>query len=184
MRTAPRTPRHHAPGTRKGWLGWFARIREFDDWRQVSTLRAVVPVILAAVSAYYLTRWAEANAMPWALAWTLPAALDVTAFMAVTVARRAAGGQNRCDAPALREGAGSVPIITFPALAFAQWLRDQPEDACLACRIGAFAHPELVVDTLQVPFHRPLGETEGLANLTIRHPGCGDPQNFELTSAQ
>jgi len=101
MRTAPRTPRHHAPGTRKGWLGWFARIREFDDWRQVSTLRAVVPVILAAVSAYYLTRWAEANAMPWALAWTLPAALDVTAFMAVTVARRAADRAAKRKASAL-----------------------------------------------------------------------------------
>jgi hypothetical protein len=64
-----------------------ATLRGFDDWRQVLTLRVIVPMILALVSFYYLYLWALANSMPWWLAWTLPAALDVTAYKAVTVAR-------------------------------------------------------------------------------------------------
>jgi hypothetical protein len=75
--------------------------REFDDWRQVSFLRVVVPVILAVVSFYYLTRWAHDNAMPWALAWTLPAALDVTAYKAVKVAQHATSTAARWKASAL-----------------------------------------------------------------------------------
>jgi hypothetical protein len=78
-----------------------ASIRAFDDWRQVLTLRVVVPLILAAVSFYYLTLWAHANAMPGFLAWTLPAALDVTAYKAVTVARHAANKAAQRKASAL-----------------------------------------------------------------------------------
>jgi hypothetical protein len=77
------------------------RLRAFDDWRQVFTLRVIVPLILAAVSAYYLTRWAHANAMPWGLAWTLPAALDVTAYKAVTVAKHPINKAAKLKASAL-----------------------------------------------------------------------------------
>lgn len=96
-----------------------------DDWAQVSVLRVVLAVILAAVSGYYLTRWAHANRMPWVLAWTLPLALDVTAYKAVTVARRAV------DEPARRlalllvwgcvlvsvAGNGAMHAVDFGALA-------------------------------------------------------------------
>lgn len=88
-------PRRHGP------RAWLRTLRSFDDWRQVLVLRVVVPLILAAVSFYYLTRWASANDMPWFLAWTLPAALDVTAYKAVTVARHAANKTAQRKASAL-----------------------------------------------------------------------------------
>lgn len=72
-----------------------------DDWRQVSALRVVIPAILAAVSAYYLIAWAGANAMPPWLAWTLPAALDVTAFGAVKVAQHPRDAAAKWKASAL-----------------------------------------------------------------------------------
>lgn len=103
--TAAAIPGRHV-ATHPGWLTrrWAktrAGLREFDDWRQVLTLRIVVPLILAVVSSYYLFRWAHANAMPIALAWTLPAALDVTAYKAVMVARHARDTWARLKASAL-----------------------------------------------------------------------------------
>lgn len=75
--------RHRAPDRATIWR----RIAAFDDWRQLLVLRIVVPTILMAVSAYYLTRWGLDNQMPWWLAWTLPAALDVSAYAALKVVR-------------------------------------------------------------------------------------------------
>lgn len=80
-------PRHAARFTR-GRAVW-AWVRAWDDWREITVLRTVLPLILVAVSAYYLTIWGHENGLPWGLAWTVPVALDLTAWAAVRVALHA-----------------------------------------------------------------------------------------------
>lgn len=81
-------PRHATRPSRVGARvarAW-AWVRAWDDWREVAMLRTVLPLILVAVSAYYLTIWGHENGLPWGLAWTVPVALDLTAWAAVRVA--------------------------------------------------------------------------------------------------
>jgi hypothetical protein len=85
---APRSPFRRA-------LDWC------DDWRQSAGIGAVLFVILAGVSAYYLVRWGHENGMPGIVAWALPAALDLTGYRAVLVAKRAGNAEDRSKAMTL-----------------------------------------------------------------------------------
>jgi hypothetical protein len=63
------------------------RIRALGPWLLRDALRVTLVLLLAAVSAYYLTRWAVHNRIPIALAWTLPIMFDCSALLGIVVAR-------------------------------------------------------------------------------------------------
>lgn len=68
------------------WPSW-DRLRQIAPWIARDILRVVLVALLAAVSAYYLFRWAVANQIPPQLAWTLPVLADASALLGIVVAK-------------------------------------------------------------------------------------------------
>lgn len=107
----------------------FARVRPLAPWLLRDALRALLVVLLAAVSAYYLTRWAIANRMPVALAWTLPVVFDASALLGLIVARRPADARARktalwfagSSAAASAVGNGAMHAVDFGELHVSLW---------------------------------------------------------------
>jgi hypothetical protein len=85
-------------------------------WLLRDGLRAALVVILGAVSSYYLTRWALANAWPTPLAWALPVALDLAALLGIVIVRHAASDDARKAALRLAWGAGGLSVLGNSAM--------------------------------------------------------------------
>ncbi|RZT87404.1 hypothetical protein EV383_4327 [Pseudonocardia sediminis] len=104
-------------------------LRPSGPWLLRDALRVVLVVLLAAVSAWYLTRWGLANRIPVGLAWTLPVLADASALLGIVVAkhprdescRRKATRFAWASAGLSAVGNGAMHAVDFQAVEVSIW---------------------------------------------------------------
>lgn len=86
------------------------RLRLDGPWLLRDTIRVVLTITLAAVSAVYLTRWALLNHFPVALSWSVPLAVDAAALLAIVVHTHPRDDRARRSSLKLAWGAGGLSV--------------------------------------------------------------------------
>lgn len=124
------TPPPRADRRAPRWIATrWAAARPLGPWLLRDALRVLLVVLLAAVSAWYLTRWALQNQFPVGLAWTLPVLLDASALLGIVVAQHPRDDRSRRKAVRFAwfaallsaAGNGAMHAVDFGALQVNLW---------------------------------------------------------------